>query len=293
MQSWSVAEIVSGDRPSISFEFFPPKSEQGVATLWAAISELEDLDPSFVSVTYGAGGTTRDRTIDITARIVSDTSLLPVGHLTCVGATENELRAVLEEYRAAGVRNILALRGDPPTGPGAKWEATAGGLNYASELVALARSVADFSIGVAAFPDPHPASGSFAVDIEVLRHKERAGASFAVTQFFFEAEAYFALVSRARDAGITLPIIPGIMPVTNLAQISRFATLSGTQFPPALRAQFEAAGESGVPALGIEHATRLCQELLNGGAPGLHFYTLNRSTATRQIYAELSLAPAR
>lgn len=283
-------ERILTDPPSISFEFFPPKTQAGVETLWSAITELTPLQPTFVSVTYGAGGTTRDRTVEITRRIARETPMLPVGHLTCVGATVDELSGVLKEYAEAGVVNVLALRGDPPAGPRAEWQPTPGGLNYASELVSLATNTGEFSVGVAAFPDPHPASGSFDLDIEVLKAKQDAGAEFAITQFFFQAEAYFALVERASAAGVTLPIIPGIMPVTNLAQIDRFAELSGTQFPDALHDEFAAVEPDEVAALGIVHATQLCRELLAAGAPGLHFYTLNRSRATREIFAQLDLA---
>lgn len=284
-----VGDLLSSGQRSFSFEFFPPKTDAGEQALWQTLDELEPLAPTFVSVTYGAGGTTRDRTVAITGRIASSSNMVPVGHLTCVGATRDELVSVLQEYRAAGVRNILALRGDPPGGPGEEWIPVPGGLTYADELVSLARSMGDFSVGVAAFPDPHPASDSFDIDTKVLLAKQAAGAEFAITQFFFRVEAYNALVERARAAGVTIPIIPGIMPVTNLSQIERFAVLSGTEFPDDLRQEFLAAGED-VRELGVEKASRLCQDLLDAGAPGLHFYTLNRSTATREIYANLGLA---
>ncbi len=284
-----VGDLLAAGSQSFSFEFFPPKTDLGEQALWNALSELAPLAPTFVSVTYGAGGTTRDRTVAITGRIAQETTLLPVGHLTCVGATVDELRAVIAEYEAAGVHNVLALRGDPPSGPGGDWVPHPGGLDFASELVSLVRGCGDFCVGVAAFPDPHPASGSHQVDVEVLRAKQDAGAEFAITQFFFKSQSYFELVEMASAAGVTIPIIPGIMPVTNLAQITRFAALSGADFPPEIANEFEQVGEDNVRELGIAKASQLCRELLDGGAPGLHFYTLNRSTATREIYAQLGL----
>lgn len=288
----SVADLISSAHPSISFEFFPPKTPAGVETLWQAITDLEPLNPTFVSVTYGAGGSTRERTVEITGRIGRETPMRPVGHLTCVGATRDELDRVLDEYSAAGVSNVLVLRGDPPAGPGAQWTPTDGGFDYASELVAFTADKGNHCIGVAAFPDPHPASGSAEVDAEVLKAKQDAGAQFAITQFFFRSKSYFELVQRASDVGVTIPIIPGIMPVTNLAQIERFAQLSGADFPADLRAEFDEVDQDRVRELGIAHATDLCRELLDGGAPGLHFYTLNRSSATREIFRDLGLSAA-
>jgi methylenetetrahydrofolate reductase (NADPH) len=286
------ALIAAGGR-SYSFEFFPPKTERGEQVLWEALADLEPLRPTFVSVTYGAGGSTQERTVRIIGRIASQTALTPVGHLTCVGATRAELTAVIEEYRRVGVGNVLALRGDPPEGPGAVWRATEGGLTHAVELVELLREYDDWEIGVAAFPEGHPEAVDLQTDAKVLASKQQAGADFAITQFFFRAQDYFSLVERAHACGATLPIIPGIMPVTNVRQIQRFAQLSGAEFPTELAARFEALGDDpeAVRALGVEVATQLCQELLAGGAPGLHFYTLNRSTATREIYGHLGLAP--
>jgi methylenetetrahydrofolate reductase (NADPH) len=294
LMSRTVRDLLAQGDKSFSFEFFPPKTDAGERLLWNALAELEPLRPTFVSVTYGAGGSTRDRTISITGRIAEQTSMVPVGHLTCVGATNAELRAVIAAYGEAGVDNILALRGDPEGGPGGEWVAHEGGLNYASELVSLVHDVGpDFCVGVAAFPDPHPASDSSDVDAQVLLAKELAGADFAVTQFFFKNDAYFRLVERATALGITIPIIPGIMPVTNLAQIQRFAALSGTPFPADLAARFEGAVDAdAVRRIGVELACEMSQELLDSGAPGLHFFTLNRSTATREIYAQLGLPAA-
>ena len=285
-----VGDLLATGAPSFSFEFLPPKTDAGEQQLWTALRDLEPLAPTFVSVTYGAGGTTRDRTVAITGRIASETSMVPVGHLTCVGATVEQLRTVIDEYAAAGVHNVLALRGDPPGGPTMEWTATEGGLNYAAELVTLVRDSGDFCVGVAAFPDLHPASKSADLDVQVLLAKQEAGAEFAVTQLFFKSQSYFDLVERAVSAGVEIPILPGIMPVTNFEQITRFAALSGADFPADLAAEFAMVdSEEGVRSLGVEKASELCRALLDGGAPGLHFFTLNRSTATREIYAALGL----
>jgi len=285
------AAIASG-RATFSFEFFPPKTDEGEQHLWRAIRELEPLRPSFVSVTYGAGGSTRDRTVRITERIASETTLTPVAHLTCVGASVAELRTVIGQYVDAGVRTVLALRGDPPAGPGTPWIQHPDGLAHADELVRLLGSLGDFSIGVAAFPEGHPESVDLEQDAQVLAGKQEAGARFAITQFFFEASHYFDLIERAERVGCTMPIIPGIMPLTDIRQVRRFAELSGADFPQdfAERVRAVADDADAVRAVGMEAASRLCQELLDGGAPGLHFYTLNRSTATREIYADLGLA---
>jgi len=290
----TVGELLRGGGPTFSFEFFPPKTDEGERQLWQAIRELEGLRPSFVSVTYGAGGSNRDRTVRITQRIAEETTLLPIGHLTCVGNSVAELRSVIGAYADAGVRNVLALRGDPPGGPGAAWEQHPEGLAHADELVTLVRSLGDFSVGVAAFPEGHPESASLDEDARVLLAKQEAGAEFAITQMFFEASHYFALVERAQALGCTIPVLPGIMPLTNISQLERFAILSGTAFPDELAARFRAIADDAdaVHALGVEAASALCQELLDGGAPGLHFFTLNRSTSTREIYEGLSLASA-
>ena len=288
----SIGERLATGGLSFSFEFFPPKTDEGERHLWQAIRELEALQPTFVSVTYGAGGSTRDRTVRVTQRIQEETTLLPMAHLTCVGSTVAELRSVIGSYADAGLRNVLALRGDPPGGPGATWEPTEGGLLHADELVTLVRSLGDFSVGVAAFPEGHPESGSLEQDARVLAAKQAAGAEFAVTQLFFRAEDYVVLVDRARAAGATMPIIPGLMPLTNISQIERFSVLSGTAFPDELAERFHAVGDDpdAVHALGVEAASELATELLEAGAPGLHFYTLNRSTSTREIYTGLGLS---
>ncbi|QWC85632.1 methylenetetrahydrofolate reductase [NAD(P)H] [Nocardioidaceae bacterium] len=276
-------------RRSFSFEFFPPKDEAGEEQLWTAIRELEPLQPTFVSVTYGAGGTTRDRTVGVTARIARETSLTPMAHLTCVGHSVEELRTILGQYADAGVRHVLALRGDPPEGPGAEWVAHPEGLQYATELVELAKEVGDFHVTVAAFPEKHPRSESLARDAEVLAAKARAGADLAITQFFFRARDYVELVDRVRDQGVDIPIIPGIMPVLSLRSVERMAELSGAEIPAEVRARL-APHEDDPKALraeGIAIATELCEELLAGDVPGLHFITLNRSTATREIWSGL------
>jgi methylenetetrahydrofolate reductase (NADPH) len=273
-----------------SFEFFPPKDQAGEERLWAAMEALEPMAPDFISVTYGAGGSTRDRTIRITSQITARTSIPTVAHLTCVGSTRGELIEILQKYKEAGIRSILALRGDPTGGPSAPWAPTAGGFNHADQLVELAMQVGGFEVGVAAFPDGHPASnGDLAKDVEVLIRKESLGASFATTQFFFEAEKYQRLVEALAAKGSNLPIIPGILPVTNVKQLVRMAELSGTEIPADILAKFSAVenDSEAVRKLGIEVATELCEQLLTLGVPGLHFYTMNTSTATLEIYRKL------
>ena len=288
--SVQLARSLASGEPVFSFEFFPPKTDEGERQLWSAISDLAPLSPTFVSVTYGAGGSTRDRTIRITSRILAETGMDAVAHLTCVGATEAELHEVLVRYQLAGITNLLALRGDPPGGPGGTWTPVPGGLSHAVDLVRLARRSGEFTIGVAAFPEGHPESPDLDTDARVLAAKQHAGARFAITQFFFRAEDYFRLLDRAEAHGVTIPILPGIMPVTSVRQMERFAVLSGAEFPADLAERFHAVGEdpAAVVDLGIDVATELAEKLLAGGAPGLHFYTLNRSTATRQIFSRLT-----
>lgn len=283
------AALTSG-QPTFSFEFFPPKTDEGERNLWKAIEDLAPLSPTFVSVTYGAGGSTRDRTLRITARLVNETDMHAVAHLTCVNATVPELTKVLDSYREVGIANLLALRGDPPGDPGGKFVPTPGGFDHADQLVALAAARDEFTIGVAAYPEGHPESPSLEHDAEILAGKQRAGASFAVTQVFFRTADYFSLLTRARAAGAGLPIIPGLMPLTNIAQMERFARLSGQAFPAELAARFQAVADDpvAVAEMGVQVATEMGRELLAGGAPGLHFYTLNRSPATREILARLA-----
>ena len=287
----SLRELIEGGERSFSFEFFPPKDEAGEQQLWQAITELEPYQPTFVSVTYGAGGSSRDTTVRITGRIATETSLVPVGHLTCVGHTREELDEILDSYAAAGVGHVLALRGDPQDGPRAEWQPTEGGLTYASELVELAAGRGDFAIGVAAFSLGHPSAESLEADAQVLLDKQRAGAEFAITDMVFAAADYVGLRERSAAIGVEIPILPGIMPILNLRQVSRMAELSGHPVPGSVRARLEpfADDPAALRAEGIAMAAELCEELLAAGAPGLHFYTLNRSKATRDIFSALRI----
>lgn len=270
-----------------SFEFFPPKDEEGEKKLWAAIKRLEPLKPNFVSVTYGAGGSTRDRTLRITAQIATDTTLTPVAHLTCVGHTRDELRTILAGYLEAGVRHVLALRGDPPDR--GEWVPTPDGVDRACDLVRLVKSVADFRVGVAAFPEGRPGVWDVDAEADILVQKAAAGASFAITQMFFTAADYFRLVDRVRSRGSDLPIIPGVMPITNAAQITRFAELAGCSIPDDVVHRIKSCNtDDEVRHEGIQIAHDLCCELVDGGVPSLHFYTLNQSKATTEIYQRLA-----
>ncbi|MFD4327228.1 methylenetetrahydrofolate reductase [NAD(P)H] [Nocardioides sp. NPDC058538] len=287
----SLAELINQGERSFSFEFFPPKDETGEEQLWNAVRALEPYRPTFVSVTYGAGGSTRDKTVAITGRIAAETELLPVAHLTCVGHTREEVAAILDSYAAQGVAHVMALRGDPAEGPRAEWTPTPGGLDYAIDVVKLARERGDFRIGVAAFPEGHPGAESLDADADVLVAKAKAGAEFAVTQMFFRAADYFGLVERVRARGVDIPVLPGIMPILNLAAIRRQSELIGAEVPEEIVERLSAAGPepADIRAEGIAVAAELCQELLDGGAPGLHFYTLNRSKATLEIFAKLNV----
>ena len=286
----TIRELLATGRPSFSFEFFPPKTDEGEAQLWRAIRELEPLRPTFVSVTYGAGGSTRDRTIRIVQRIAAETSIIAMAHLTCVAASRQEVHGTIRQIMDARIRNVLALRGDMPGRPGAPFEPHPDGLRHAEDLVRLLHDEGDFCVGVAAHPEGHPESPDLATDVKYLAQKCAAGADFAITQFFFDAADYFALVDAAAQIDCHVPIIPGVMPVTNVRQIQRFAQLSGAVFPPDLAARLLAVEDdpAAVRAIGVEVATDLCRQLLDGGAPGIHFYTLNRSTATREIYHNLA-----
>jgi methylenetetrahydrofolate reductase (NADPH) len=286
-----IDELLAGEEPVFSFEFFPPKTEQGEQNLYTALSELRTLEPSFVSVTYGAGGSTRAKTIEIVKRIKEDYGLEAMAHFTCVGATVPELRSTLDEMRAAGIDNVLALRGDPPSGL-QDWVKTDGGLEYSCELVQLIKADYPFAIGAACFPETHIHASSPQADIDYLAEKVSAGVDFLITQLFFDNALYFDFVARARAAGIGVPIIPGILPITQIGQLERMTKMCGASIPDGLRRELHAreSQPEAVIDFGVAHATLQCAELLAAGAPGIHFYTLNRSPATRAILGALKLA---
>lgn len=286
-----IGHLLEQDVRSFSFEFFPPSDEAGEEVLWRSISELEPLRPTFVSVTYGAGGKTRDRTVAITRRIAQETSMLPMAHLTCGGNTTDELTTILQSLIDSGVGNVLALRGDPPGGPGTEWVSTEGGVEHASDLVTLVRQVSDLSVGVAAFPEGHRDAASLDDDTAVLKVKRDAGAEFAVTEMVLRASDYLDLVERAQAVGVDFPIVPGIMPILNYSSMAKMVELSGRDIPDEVMARLEPWQDdpAAVRTEGIAIATELCDTLLEQGAPGLHFYTLNRSKATREIYSALSV----
>lgn len=289
--SRTVRDCLNDDRPTFSFEFFPPKSPDEDRLLWQTIRELEPLHPSFVSVTYGAGGSTRARTIEITENIASDTTLLPVAHLTAVNHSVAELRALIGNLAAAGVTNMLALRGDPPGDPQGEWVQHPDGVAYASDLVRIMREHGDFCVGVAAFPYKHPRSADVEEDTRRFVEKCRAGADYAITQMFFDADDYLRLRDRVAATGCDVPIIAGIMPVTNINVIKRSEQLSGAPFPPRLAARFDAVAHDpkAVRSMGIYESSKLAERLLDEGVPGIHFITFNRSKATREVWANLAL----
>jgi methylenetetrahydrofolate reductase (NADPH) len=290
----TVRECLAEGGPTLSFEFMPPKTAEDEARIWKTIRELEPLRPSFVSVTYGAGGSTRDNTIDVVERIAHDTTLLPVAHLTAVNHSSADLRALVGRFADAGVRNLLALRGDPPGDVNGEWVKHADGVEYASDLVQLLTAHADFCVGVAAFPYKHPRSPSVEADTEWFVAKCRAGADYAITQMFFDAEDYLRLRDRVAAAGCETPIIAGVMPVTTMNTIARSAQLSGAPFPPHLLSRFEAVQDDpkAVRAMGIEQCIALSQRLLDEGVPGLHFITMNFAKAPREVLEGISM-PAR
>jgi len=297
-----IRDRLAHKRPVFSFELFPPQTEKGDAVLWRGLESLAVLEPDFVSVTYGAGGSTRTRTIELVGRIKRDLGIEPMAHLTCVGATRDELLRVLDQLAAHGVQNVLALRGDPPRGEGA-FRPTEGGLQHASELVALIREHGGFSIGAACYPEVHPEAPDADTDLRHLKDKVDAGVDFLITQLFFDNAAYHRFVQRAHAAGITVPILPGIMPVTNLAQIERFTKMCGASFPEPLHRRLAAVADDPQEVFwtGVMQAAYQCRALLEPGdhepfvrrrhgVPGVHFYTLNRSPATRAIFEILRLA---
>ena len=276
--------------PVVSFEFFPPRDEAAESQLDKAISRLRRLGPSFVSVTYGAGGSTRDKTVQLVGRIRREHGIEAMAHLTCVGSPREEIAAVLDRLREQGVENVLALRGDPPRGSD-KFEKPVGGFGYASELVAFIRehSGETFCVGGACYPEGHLEAASLEQDLDHLGRKVEAGAEFLITQLFFDPNVYFEFVQRAHGCGITVPIVPGLMPITNLDQVERFTSMCGATIPEALHQRLQAVRDepNAVRQIGLEHAIEQSSALLRGGAPGLHFYTLNRSPATRAIFEEL------
>ena len=282
--------IEAADGPVFSFEFFPPRSDAGERVLGQALESLRGLSPDFVSVTYGAGGSTRARTLELTKWIKGELGIEAMAHLTCVGATREELRETLDSMTAAGIENVLALRGDPPRGE-TGWNAHPGGLSYSTELVELIHEGYDVCVGAACFPEVHPQAPDLAHDLRFLKEKVDRGVSFLITQLFFDTDLYVRFVEQARAAGIEVPIIPGIMPVTNLRQIKTITELCGSDIPASLREALEwrSHDPDAVLQLGVAYATLQCARLLAAGAPGIHFYTQNRSHATRAILSALEL----
>src|SRR4051795_3100437 len=285
-----ISELLGGDEPTFSFEFFPPKTPEGEENFKHALTELAPCSSSFVSVTYGAGGTTREKTVEIVRHIKESHGLEAMAHFTCVGATTDELHGTLAQIREAGIDNVLALRGDPPRGQ-TEWVASEGGLEYSHQLVALLREDYDFAIAAACFPETHIHATSPEDDLRYLKEKVDAGVDFLITQLFFDNQLYYDFVERARGIGIEVPIIPGIMPITGYGQIAKITTLCGATMPEHVLGELEARKDDpeAVAEFGVSYATMQCADLLAHGAPGLHFYTLNRSPATRAILSTLRL----
>jgi methylenetetrahydrofolate reductase (NADPH) len=286
-----IDEILESRRPVFSFEFFPPKTEEGQRTLGLALGQLQDDRPSFISMTYGAGGSTRNATVELTKWIKNDLGIESMAHLSCVGEPTERLIELLGEIQAAGVENVLALRGDPPRGE-TEWRPHPKGLSYSVELIRLIAERFDFCVGAACFPEVHPDAPDRESDLRYALEKQEAGAAFLITQLFFDNEAYFDYVEQARAAGITVPIVPGIMPITNYGQIKRFTEMCGASIPDELGRELDGRADDpeAVAELGVAYATLQCSDLLARGAPGVHFYTLNRSPATRAILAAVRAA---
>jgi methylenetetrahydrofolate reductase (NADPH) len=286
-----IEQMFEERRPVFSFEFFPPKTDEGQRTLEGTLAELKEDQPEYVSVTYGAGGSTRERTVEITKWLKQDLGIEAMAHLSCVGESKERVAEILEELAAVGIENVLALRGDPPRGQD-EWTPHPGGLHYSTELIELIRERFDFCVGAACFPEVHPEAPDLATDLGFAKQKVDAGASFLITQLFLDNELYFDFVDAARAAGITVPIIPGIMPITNYKQIKTITGMCGATLPGELERELNERADDGeaVAELGVAYATLQCSDLLARGAPGIHFYTLNRSPATRAILAALRAA---
>lgn len=281
-----IAELFGrAGRPVFSFEFFPPQTDAGFEKLRGAIRELKSLDPDYVSVTWGAGGSTRSKTVEMTVEIQNDIGLRAMAHLSCIGSTPAQLAATLDQLQAGGIENVLALGGDRPE----DYEPPPGAFTYANELAEFVKARGAFSVGGACYPETHPMAESPAADLAHCKRKVDAGVEFLITQLFFDNSDYFAFVERARAAGIEVPIVPGIMPVLNVKSIRRMTTLSGAKIPAELQSRLDAVVESETATreLGIDWATQQCRELIDRGAPGIHLYTLNKSTATRAIFERL------
>ena len=285
----SIPDLLAAPNTAFSFEFFPPKDDASEAVLWESIRRIERIQPSFVSVTYGAGGSTRDRTVRVTSRIEHSTTLTTMAHLTCVGSSVAELRQIIGAYAGAGIRNILALRGDPAGGLGVPWTPHPEGLDHADQLVELIRGLGDFTVGVAAFPDKHPESSSLEDDAEVLIRKADAGATFAITQMVTDVDSYLRLRDLVQASGRDLPIVPGLMPVTAYGQLQRMTELNGQPLAKDVVERIEAVKDDkdAVREIGIQISTEHARRLLDEGAPGIHFITMNRSTATLEVHRNL------
>lgn len=295
MAATVIERLGAAGRPVFSVEFFPPRTDEEERVLWRAVRQLELLDPAFVSITYGAGGSTRDRTVRTTARIATETTLVPMAHLTAVNHSIAELRHVIGWYAAVGVRNVLAVRGDPADDPMGEWIKHPQGIEYAEQLVALVRSLGPFCTGVAAFPIGHPRSSDLETDSDHLVRKIRAGAEFAIAQLFFRADDFLRMRDRLAVRGCHVPVLPGVMPLTTPRTLRRSVELSGSPVPPEVATRLQPLAEDAAAfrSAGLDVVTELCQRLLAEGVPGLHFYTLNRSTATREVVQRLGLLPAR